>query len=658
MKRTDGTEAKMEIRECDDERRVRKVRSDATGRTPRTARKRVRPNREKRADRESRLRPFVAWDGEGYTVESGNHYYSLFGNSLGVTVTGPNLTWRDTLPLLMNAPKMAYHVIFAGTYDFVMQFRNRPEISALLHGHTVNIENYRLRFLRGKMLTVTDMETKQTRTLYDVFSFFQCSFVKACREYLGTSELLDEIEAMKAQRNTFTADMGDDVKRYMMQELEMLVALCARLRDMLDAVGIRPARWHGPGAVASNVMRNHGIKSAKGQYDIVFREIAERAYYGGRFEQFRRGRINGTVYQYDIRSAYPAAMVTLPNLANVTWQRVERPRTISPYALCYIETPNRYEPTEIGWLPHRGGNGNIYYPSWAKGWYWGVEIPDQWKRYVRTAYTPTGPGMTERPFAFVLDMYRQRAALKAAGKPEQLALKLALNSLYGKLAQSTGATVESGEWKYPPFHEPVWAGYITAFTRARIAQALHSVPIDMVIATETDSVFSRAPLSLDIGTGLGQWESSTLDDLIYLQSGVSIAQTDGTWGFKTRGFTFKNSAQVFDKWMEILETGEPMRLSQTNFITDPRRERFGQWHTSIREINIHGSTTEKRIHARNACPECAESTSMATVAHRLIVPPIPHTESTPYDFLWRTDGSRYADDDNPTTEITHTVEIL
>lgn len=582
----------------------------------------------------ARTKQFIAWDGEGFNRDDGSHQYCLFGNSLGKHVTG-DLSWRQCFKLLFQAPNNAHHVIFAGTYDVIMMFQHDRKVAWLLKGHTIRVGSYRVRFLRGKFLHIYNRDTKQSRTLYDVFTFYACSFVKACRQYLGDSQLLDDIERMKLARNTFTPDMLADgsIGQYMTQELQMLVALCDRLRSMLAAVDIYPAKWHGPGAVASKVLQTHKIARHKGDYGDEFRRIAESAYYGGRFEQFKRGRANQPVYQYDIRSAYPNAMRHLPSLANVTWSMIDTPTHVADTDLCYIDyQPKRIDHMAIGWLPHRIPNGSIYYPNWAIGWYWGVEIPRHLHRYVTKLYRPST--LVGTPFDFVTEQYEHRAALKRAGKPEQLALKLSLNSLYGKLAQSKGAICDNGRWQYPSFHEVVWSGYITAYTRAMISKALHSVDPQHIVATETDSIFSLVPLSLEIGERLGQWESDTLEDIIYLQSGVSITKRGGQWKHKSRGFTLMRD-QGIDTWLDILKQPNPtMEIKQTRFGTDPRRQTFARWTVETRTMRLSESLVEKRIHLPQ-CPQC-EYGSMAECLHHLIIPNIPIRPTTPYQFPWHT----------------------
>jgi len=582
---------------------------------------------------EQRSKAFIAYDGEGYTTPNGEHIYALFGNSLGARITG-SLNWRNCFPLMFAAPKNAHHVIFSGTYDVVMMFKDEELITRLLQGKPCYFDQYRVTYLRGKMLRVTDRERKETRTLYDVFSFFGKSFVKACEEYLGNSNTLAEIADMKAKRSTFNStDIEGAVDEYMSKELTLLVELCEALRSRLAAVGIHPRQWHGPGAVASTVLRDKGIKGHKGSYSEEFRKYAEAAYYGGRFEQFQRGTYEGTVYQYDIRSAYPYAMSQLPSLANVIWQETGPTKLVMPYGLYELDyvnpSPNYFD---IGYLPHRSKAGNIYYPPhFQKGIYWGVEIPDHMFSSITRGWIPNT--IEGKPFDFVEEMYEERAKLKREGKPQQLALKLALNSLYGKLAQSKGAEMKGEQWAYPSFHEVVWAGLITAMTRKMISDALHSVDRSNIISTETDSIFSLVPLDLPLGEKLGNWDCEILEGVKYIQSGVCLVKKQGQWSFKTRGFTVKRQQNEVEIWNEFLTSNEPMRIKQTRFGTDPRQATFGKWFDTIHKLSIEGSKAGKRQHYW--CPNCDEGLTYADCLHWLSCPPIPYSDSFPYSFTWR-----------------------
>ena len=104
-------------------------------------------------------------------------------------------------------------------------------------------------------------------------------------------------------------------------------------------------------------------------------------------------------------------------------------------------------------------------------------------------------------------------------------MKLGLSSLYGKMAQRCGRG---------PYHDAVSAGLITALTRARLLEALGQDP-KAVVMLATDAVFSRRPLALNIGKGLGQWECHEWPDLFIAQPGVYWSPPDLSERVKSRG---------------------------------------------------------------------------------------------------------------------------
>ena len=118
------------------------------------------------------------------------------------------------------------------------------------------------------------------------------------------------------------------------------------------------------------------------------------------------------------------------------------------------------------------------------------------------------------PFEWVKALYEERRRL--GSDTREYPLKLALNSLYGKLAQRCGRG---------PYHDVVSAGLITAITRAQLLEALGQNPRSVVMLA-TDAVFSREPLSLDIGEAPGQWEEKVWPDLFIAQPGVYWSPSD------------------------------------------------------------------------------------------------------------------------------------
>lgn len=599
---------------------------------------------------------FVGWDGEGYTDSEGVHHYMLFGCSEGYYVKGDDLTHKECfeLMLMVAAKRKANHVIFAGGYDTVMMIRHYPTkiIQRILAGKPTHYGGYRHEYFKGKYLRIGNGTT--SITLYDVFTFFSTSFVKACREYLGDDPDFDRIESTKLLRDKFVeGDLETLILPYMQQELKYLVKLCHILRKRLHDAGIDPSQWHGPGAVASAVLRKRGIKAHKAQTPNGVREASRYAYFGGRFEQFRIGYHNERVYQYDIRSAYPYAITRLPSLAGLDWVNRQRRRNVfNAYGLYRVSYTGSDKATldKPGPLPWRDNNRNIYYPHDIKEcWYWGIELQaaqrhDTGTLTVLEAWEPkTDP--VDFPFKWVGEMYYERNKMKQEGNPTQLALKLAMNSLYGKLAQSKGAKLlEDGSWRIPTYHQLEWAGWITAACRAKLYDAMMQAGSSL-IAVETDAVYSTKPLDLICSTNLGDWEEEKLDAIMYIQSGVYFKKDGGKWKLKSRGFEPRN--HTFESWYDVMgrlpkDKEANVTITLRRFGSVPTQDNFAKWYEMTRTSTILQKSS-KRIHVESECIWCQRGHSMTEFMHTLIVPQFAinseHIMSAPHALPWIDDGN-------------------
>jgi hypothetical protein len=94
-------------------------------------------------------------------------------------------------------------------------------------------------------------------------------------------------------------------------------------------------------------------------------------------------------------------------------------------------------------------------------------------------------------------------------------IKLCLNGLSGKAAQSIGGTDDEP----PKTACPWYAAATTAGTRRRVLEAALQDPHN-VVQFSTDGIVSIKPLKLDIGEELGQWEETKIKEGLYLHSGV------------------------------------------------------------------------------------------------------------------------------------------
>lgn len=614
-------------------------------------------------------RQFIAWDGEGVNLRGPGkpQSYILFGSSVGHIEGKDGLSVFDCLDHIIEtgvAHPKAIHCGFAFSYDANMIIQSlSPVTLARLHrnGWTrlkkANGDRYSITFAKGKYFRVTKYKpeydakhnstAKTTVQIFDIWSFFATSFIKAYENMVG--EIPDVIRSGKAARGQLTIEDFQEIKDYWSVEIQYLRLLAEELRRRVYNAGLRITQWHGPGALASHAMRERGIKTHMAETSEKIREASRYAYAGGRFELFKVGRVNGPVYGIDINSAYPEAIAQLPSLSEGEWHHVDNPTRVSRFGVYrvrlkkfggFVSSPSP--------LFHRDKNHNISYPWTTEGWYWspeayaalrcGAEIVEGWEyRGART-----------KPFAYIQEMYDQRRDWKRRGISAQVALKLCMNSTYGKLAQRIGW--DPVNRRLPPWHQLEWAGWVTSYTRAKLFDVIARIPYDQLIAVETDGIYTTMkPDKLGIvhSEELGGWEISEYQEVMYVQSGLAWLQDlDGTWHEKRRGLDgcrnghLPNDCDCLDVFSlgacrNFLSTlhPNPDRLNQwqpyvgatTRFIgmgmalmsSLPTESRHCVWETNSREIlpGIGG----KRVHMRGSCDACQRGSNAFEAAHDLVI---------------------------------------
>ncbi len=610
----------------------------------------------------------VAWDGEGVTVdpETREHWYILFGNSLGNRLISKSRTLdtREILNFLLEHKRQhpnTLNVAFAFSYDVEMILADLSENAwrRLNEKTFVKWAEYTIRYVPGKWFSVSKAIKGQKKRLvcqiWDLFGFFQTSFVNALHDNLPNASNVGKVEEGKGKRNTFTIDEFDTlIEPYWEIEIDLLAQLAEQLRKYLLEADLPIQKWHGPGAIADLLFKRHNIREAKAELleDDFYRWLVLCGFAGGRFEQFRVGRARRPVHVYDINSAHPSGIVKLPDLSSGNWIRVSRRGEVSNFGIYAVHYDDYHPLAPVRPQPFffRDERGCVNFPRDLRGSYWTPEIE---------ALDLTGHSCEiiegfelvdtgERPFAWVEDMYHTRQEWKRQKRGAQMALKLGLNSLFGKTAQRVGWERNG---KAPSWHQLEWAGYITSNTRSILWPALWQAWIKRgLIAVETDSVITMAELDLPISKDLGGWGHDLYDDCIFLQNGVyMLLKYDGCgkcqadldrygdivheqnpkdspdcgWIIKFRGLD-RNSFSMLD----VLEYCDNLDMSYEPDDKDPyweRRKIVGQttrfvgsraalhvnrpeiwrtWQTMPREISI--GLEGKRTHHAGFCSECTE----------------------------------------------------
>lgn len=363
-------------------------------------------------------------------------------------------------------------------------------------------------------------------------------------------------------------DYFEEMRQYNILENDILARVTTRLNEgfMNDRIPIKIPKtdWYGPGRAAQlwmdqlhslcadtnakeynkYVARNNartensrlerrnetGLLNADVYMSMPswFYDAAQSSYYGGWFEQFMHGHV-GDCWEYDINSAYPFIIASLPCLHttgnhNGVYRRGNPGESYtSTEGLVLLHATVRGSSPYIGAMPYRSKQGLISRPNETKGWYWLHEVEaskraglidtvdiEEWVSYqpcdCRPPFDPDTIGISR--------LYQARLDF-GKNTPQGKSAKLVYNSAYGKTAQSIGT---------PKYSNPVYASLITAGCRTLILEAIASHPLGAsgVSMVATDGVYftSRHP-SLDLDKArLGAWDETFKPGMTQLMPGV------------------------------------------------------------------------------------------------------------------------------------------
>lgn len=543
---------------------------------------------------------FIGIDGEGWTV-NGQHEYTMIATStdrqlyLGRPLTTVEcLEFIGTLPVL----KHTYYVSYFFDYDVTMilrtMARDEPELAYSLFTNGMKYvwwNGYGIKYRPHKAFTVCKRGRKAV-TIHDTGGFFQSSFVKALEKYdIGSADDRAAINAMKLQRSSFEAEQAKRILQYSQHECKLLVQLIEHIRDAGHKAGLSPYPYEGPGGLASNALRKHyGQKARQNALDNMpdsFDQIMLGTMYGGRFETMAVGNINQPVDEYDLSSAYPYAMSQLPCLIHGRWARTRKNYT--PLSVSHIHFKHHGDQfMAANPLPVRQKDGTLFFPSTGSGWYWRNEydIDDpEWEYTVNANYSWIPSKCDCQPFAWVRDLYHQRQEMEREHKGSGIALKLGLNTLYGKMAQRRPAP---GPWL-----NMVYASLITSETRRRVYEAYRQCGRGNVIMFATDAIFTINGTKPETGKGLGQFEKANNGDsypnLTIIQPGVYFS--DERAHFKTRGVPKRLIMEHAKELIIAAELGHNVTIEMQTFnglrlsLANKHYDKIGQWTTQERTID-------------------------------------------------------------------------
>jgi hypothetical protein len=542
-------------------------------------------------------RPMIGIDGEGWgRNELGQQPLRLLTACDTKAIiarvynkNGDPLSLEQKLEFFLSLPQDATPWLYYGNYDITQVLCGLPaEVIRELLGRAQEKERdrrysytytdwngYRLLYWPGHKFAIARAEpdpekpgnlrsaANSRRQVFEAAGYFQKKFAVVLRTWnCLTPEERAYVEKWKEQRHKFKS-MSPAILRYNKLECRGLAELMTKLRDMaLKCEDTLREKGHdfqiwprfpneptGAGSLGKALLtsanaprrRPDDLRDRRPDNEYLpllhplFKDMIERyAWYGGRFEISATGRLQGPIYAYDLNSAYPHAMLSLPCPLHTRWRKVSsRPPRSSLY-LASVQFDHLAGNLWCG-LPVRAPDGSLSFPRQGRGVYWSHEIetaehylgatilPIPFNPDYETAQPATffdrGNDVETAPTFFVAEkrcncgpleliepVFAQRLLLaKAEGYP----LKLGLNSISGKFGQRTGAAMH---------RNPLAFSFVTSYVRAALAKLCGQFP-HKIIMLAADSIHSTEPLPLAFGNDLGQWKREKMEDLFVVMPG-------------------------------------------------------------------------------------------------------------------------------------------
>lgn len=464
-------------------------------------------------------RYYLGIDGEGQGRDDHKYILLCTNNADGSrrdcveAAPGERLTTEQCLDFILRQPIDAKIFSYAFNYDLTKILTDvddeilyklfrpelRPPSKPKLPPHAVYWGGYSLNLLGTKFTVKKD---GRRRVVWDIFRFFQSKFTKALEEWhVGEKDRLARMREMKDKRAEFDKQDRKTIRAYCFDECRDMAALAEKLDEAHMQAGLKLRSYYGAGSSAGVMLKNMSIEKQVREGPAEMKPLVAAAFFGGRFEHSVIGAIPGPVWSYDISSAYPYQLYQLPCLGCGQWSQTTNRRDLDRARTALVRYSLGRPPKNLPWgpFPFRLKNGSICFPSTSGGgWIWMSEFLAAEKLFPHVRFQEAWIYETDcdhRPFAEIPGYYNERLRLGKDGPG--LVIKLGTNSCYGKLAQSIGAA--------PPYQSWIWAGMITAGTRAQILEmlGLHKDPSNMLMIA-TDGIYTRekitAPKPIETGT--------------------------------------------------------------------------------------------------------------------------------------------------------------
>ncbi len=420
-------------------------------------------------------------------------------------------------------------------------------------------KGYHIHYIDRRQLTIR--KDNHSVSCYDIMQYYDNSGLVAAYKAHTGKKLTEGYLRMKSARKDLSRRYfvrhKKRVREYCLQDCLLtkgLAEIWARL--FYKTFGFYPRRWTSAGYLAEKVLIVKGVPTPP-FWDVPYevQEIAWSSFYGGRFELLKRGFM-GRGFLYDINSAYPKALTTLPDLNKGHWVRSKVVNPRATLGFFFIRARIDDLPP-IAPFPFRTKDNRIIYPAGQFETYVTLEElkvvgSDRKVQYeILDSYQFVPQKDCGQPLKdFIERSYERRQVLKNQGNSAERAIKLILNSIWGKTAQRRGGNAMGN------LFNPVIAAYVTGFTRARLYGFVKKHGLEKeTIAFATDSVAIQKEVPGLDSEKLGEMKlDKSAEDVIFLSNG--FYRFNGEWKKRGVGADRERKVEIEHLETRVSEDGD------------------------------------------------------------------------------------------------------
>ncbi|MGI0074155.1 MAG: DNA polymerase [Nitrosotalea sp.] len=407
-------------------------------------------------------------------------------------------------------------------------------------------KNYTITYIPKKQFKI--QKGNHTVSLYDIAQYYgNVPLADAYSEHIKKPLDQDYLKTKKIRKNFSLRHYfrhKKPIRRYCTTDCILTKDLAEHWLDtFFGAYGFYPANWVSSGYLAEKVLIHNEIPIPffnDTLYDI--QKLAWESFYGGRFELIQRGFI-GQCYLYDINSAYPYALTFLPDITDGKWIGTRKINPGSALGFFHIRAQIDYS-VKIAPFPFRTKNNRIIYPTGEFETFVTLEelkaiTGDPKIKYkIIDSYQFIPNVNCQYPCKkFIIEQYDKRMKLKKQGNKQEVAIKIILNSMYGKTAQRVNNQMGN-------LFNPVIASYITGFARAQLYKFVKDHQLEKyVVAFATDSIACRKKIPCIDSKKLGEMKlDKEGHDVYFLSNGFYLF--NGMWKNRGIGYDTEKKAEI------------------------------------------------------------------------------------------------------------------